>query len=1047
MDQEHKGLLAAIVRFSTSFRGVVIALAGVVVAYGFYTLTRAKYDVFPEFAPPQVAIQTEAPGLAPEQVEVLVTQAIENAVNGVPGIQSLRSQSIQGLSVVAAVFDPASDIYRDRQALAERLAALSSQLPRGVAAPTLSPLTSSTSTVMVIGLTSDQRSPMELRTFADWTVKQRLLAVPGVAKVAVFGGELRELQVQVQPERLMRHGIALDEVINAAKRATGVRGAGFIDNDNQRLVLQSEGQALSAAQIARTVLIHQNGANVLLGDVAHVTDAPEPPIGDAAIMGKAGVQLVISEQFGANTLEVTRRVDQALNELKPTVDAQGITLHGDVFRPASFIQAATGNVLTSLWIGAALVVVVLVLFLFNWRTALISLVAIPLSLLAATVALDYLGLSLNTMTLGGLAIAIGLLVDDAVITVENVYRRLRENRGSPDERPDASVVLDATLEVRSAVVYATLAIALVFLPVLTLSGIAGRLFAPLGIAYVLATLASLVVALTITPAMCLALLSNRPLPEREPPVVRWLKQKYRGVLLAVERNHRTVIAAASLLTLAGLAALPFFGGGFIPELREGHFIVHMSAVPGTSLKESLRLGAQVTQDLLKLPFVQTVTQQVGRAEKADDTWGTHYSEFNVDLKPLEGEAAEFAQGDVRKVLALFPGVNFAVKTFLTERVEETLSGYTASVVVNIYGNDLDMIDRKAQEVARVLSRVPGATEVQVQSPPGTPQLILKLKQNALMRWGFDPVEVLDTIRTAYQGDVVGQVYDGNRVYNVSVILDPVHRSNLASVGELTLKNPTGTYVKLKEIASIYQSSGRYVVLHNGARRVQTITCNVAGRDVNSFVSDAKKQLAASVSLPAGSYVEFSGAAEAQQKSTRDLIVNSVIAAIALILLLALVMGSPRNLFLVLLNLPFALVGGVLAVFALGGWISIGALVGFVTLFGITLRNSVMLLSHFEHLVASEGMIWGLDAALRGAQERLSPILMTALVTALGLLPLAIGSGAPGREIEGPMAIVILGGLITSTVLNLLIMPTLALRYGHFHSRPGSAPSAERKTLL
>jgi CzcA family heavy metal efflux pump len=997
LDHEHKGLLAAIVHFSTSFRGVVIALAGVVLAYGLYTLTRAKYDVFPEFAPPLVAIQTEAPGLAPEQVEVLVTQPIENAINGVPGIESLRSQSIQGLSVVAAVFDPGSDLYRDRQALAERLAALATQLPQGVAAPTLSPLTSSTSTVMVVGLTSDKRSLMELRTFADWTVKQRLLAVPGVAKVTVFGGEPRELQIQVQPEQLIRHGLALDDVIKAARRATGVRGAGFIDNDNQRLVLQSEGQALAATQIARTVLIHENGANLLLGDVARIADASEPLIGAAAIMGKPGVQLVVSEQFGANTLEATERVERALDELKPMLEAQGVVLHSDIFRPATFIQAATGNVLTSLWIGAALVIVVLVLFLFNWRTAAISLVAIPLSLLAAAIALDYLGMSLNTMTLGGLAIAIGLLVDDAVITVENVYRRLRESRRLPSPRTDALVVLDATLEVRSAVVYATLAIALVFLPILALPGIAGRLFAPLAVSYVLATLASLVVALTVTPAMCLALLSNRPLPERDPPVVRWLKEKYRGILIAVEARHRVVIAAAGLLTLAGLAALPFFGGGFIPELREGHFIVHMSAVPGTSLKESLRLGAQVTQDLLKLPFVRTVAQQVGRAEKADDTWGTHYSEFNVDLKPLEGDEAEFAQGDVRKALALFPGVNFAVKTFLTERVEETLSGYMASVVVNIYGNDLDIIDRKAQEVARVLSSVSGATEVQVQSPPGMPQLVLKLKPNALMHWGFDPVEVLDTIRTAYQGDVVGQVYDGNRVYNVSVILDLAHRGNLASVRELTLKNPTGTYVKLKEIASIYQSSGRYVVLHNGARRVQTITCNVAGRDVTSFVSDAKKQLAANVSLPAGSYVEFSGAAQAQQRSTRDLIVNSVIAAIALILLLGLVMGSPRNLLLVLLNLPFALVGGVLAVFALGGWISIGALVGFVTLFGITLRNTVMMISHFEHLVASEGMSWGLDAALRGAQERLSPILMTALVTALGLLPLAIGSGAPGNR--------------------------------------------------
>lgn len=1026
-------LLAAVVRFSLRFKGVVIALAVILAGYGLYSLSRARYDVFPEFAPPQVAIQTEAAGLAPEQVEVLVTQPIENAINGVPGIASLRSNSIQGLSVITVTFDPGSDIYRDRQALAERLAVLAGQLPQGVQAPVMSPLTSSTSTVMAIGLTSEKHSLMDLRTVADWTVKQRLLAVPGVAKVAVFGGEVRELQVQVRPERLIQYNLALDDVLTAARRATGIRGAGFIDDTNQRITLQTEGQSLTADQIARTVLLHLDGANVTLADVAKVAEGPEPPIGAAAVMGTPGVQLVVSQQYGSNTLSVTERIDQALKELKPTLDAADVTLHADIFRPATFIHTATQNVRSSLMIGTVLVVIVLFLFLFNWRTAAISLTAIPLSLLAAVMVLEYLGLSLNTMTLGGLAIAIGLLVDDAVITVENIYRRLRENRHLESPRPAYQVVLAAVLEVRSAVVYATLAIALVFVPVLTISGVAGRLFAPLGIAYILATLASLGVALTVTPALCLAMLGRHPLPEREPPVVRWLKEKYRALLASVECHHRMVIGAVAISMLAGIAALPFFGGGFLPELKEGHFIVHMSAVPGTSLQESLRLGHQVTLELLKLPFVRTVGQRAGRAEQADDTWGTHYSEIEVDLKPLTGEQAEFAQSDIRNALAQFPGVNFAVKTFLTERVEETLSGYTASVVINVYGNDLDVLDRKAQEVARVLFRVPGAAEVQVQSPPGTPQLVVRLRKDALARWGFEPVGVLDAVRTAYQGDAVGQTYEGNRVFGVAVILAPELRNSIAAVGDLPLRNSAGTYVRLSELADIYQTSGRYVVLHDGARRVQTITCNVAGRDVSSFVSDAKRQILAAVSLPAGGYVDFAGAAEAQARSTRDLMIHSFIAGIAIILLLSMVMGSARNLLLVLVNLPFALVGGMLAVFASGGSLSIGSMVGFVTLFGITLRNSVMMLSHYEHLVHMEGTAWGAETALRGAQERLAPILMTALVTALGLLPLAIGSGAPGREIEGPVAMVILGGLVTSTALNLLVLPSLALRYARFRS--------------
>ena len=1031
MSTSNKGLLRGVIGFSLHFRGVVLILAAVLVGFGLFSLSRAKYDVFPEFAPPQVVIQTEAPGLASEQVEVLVTQLVENSINGVAGIESLRSNSIQGLSVVTATFGANSDIYRNRQVISERLTSLAGQLPQGVQAPVMTPLTSSTSVVLAVGLTSDKRSLMELRTVADWTIRQRLLAVPGVAKVAVFGGEAKQLQIQIRPDRLIQYRLSLAEVLSAARNATGVRGAGFVDNPNQRIVLKSEGQELTPRALAQTVVLHQNGSNVTLGDVADIVEAPEPLIGEASIMGKPGVQMVVSEQYGANTLEVTQRVESALQELRPAVEAQGVALTSDLFRPANFIQVATDNVRNSLAIGAVLVVVVLFLFLFNFRTALISIAAIPLSLLMAVMVMEYLGYSLNTMTLGGLAIAIGLLVDDAVIVVENIFRRLRENGDGADARPALPIVLTAAWEVRSAVVYATLAIALVFVPVLTMSGIAGRLFAPLGVAYIVATLASLLVALTMTPALCLTLLAGRRLAEHEPPVVRWSKAKYAATIASVERHHKVVVAAVIVVTVATLATLPFFGGGFIPELKEGHFIVHMSAVPGTSLDESQRLGRQVTAELLKLPFVRAVGQRVGRAEKADDTWGTHYSEIDVDLKPLQGDAAESAQADIRKVLAAFPGVNFAVKTFLTERVEETLSGYTASVVVNVYGSDLDTLDAKAQEIAKVLGRVAGATEVQIQSPPGTPQLIVRLKQDQVARWGLTSVEVLEALRTAFDGETVGQTYDGNRVFGVAAILAPGSRKTVDDVGALPLRNPDGVYVRLRQVADIFETSGRYIVLHNGARRVQTITANVTGRDVNSFVSEARASIASRVTLPAGSYVEFTGAAAAQAQSTHDLIAHSLLAGIALVLLLSLVMGSTRNLMLVLVNLPFALVGGILAVFASGGWLSIGSMVGFVTLFGITLRNSIMMMSHYEHLVTKEGLAWGPEAAIRGASERLSPILMTALVTALGLLPLAIGSGDPGREIEGPMALVILGGLVTSTALNLLVLPGLALRYARF----------------
>lgn len=1024
-------MLSAIVRFSLRFPGIVVVLACLLLGSGLYGLGNARYDVFPEFAPPQVGIQTEAPGLSPEQVETLVTQPVENAINGVPSVVSMRSGSIQGLSVITVTFAAGSDVYLNRQVIAERLAALAGRLPDGVEPPTMSPLTSSSSVVSVLGLTADTLSPMALRTLADWTVKPRLLAVPGVANVAVFGGEIRQLQIQITPERLIAFDLSIEDVMNAASRATGVRGAGFIENRNQRVTVQLQGQALTPAQIAGTVVAQHTGVNVTLGDVARVVDAPEPPVGAATVDGQLGLQLMVSSQYGANTREVTQRIEQALDGLEPTLRAQGVQLRRDLFRPASFIATATRNVAVSLLIGGILVIAVLFAFLFNLRVAAISLTAIPLSLLVAVLALGRLGLSLNTMTLGGLAIAIGLLVDDAVIVVENIQRRLRENRHRASPQPTERVVLAAVLEVRSAVVYATLGVALVFAPVLSLPGIAGRLFSPLATAYLLATMASLAVALTLTPALALLLLRDAHASEVEPPLYRWLKPRYRAALAEVETHWRGIVLIGALVLLAVLAMLPFLGSGFLPELKEGHYIVHMAAVPGTSLDESLRIGNRVSMALKQLPFVRAVGQRVGRAALADDTFGTHYSEFEVDLKPMGGEEAEEATSDIRRVLAQFPGVNFAVKTFLTERIEETLSGFRFPVVVNVYGDDLDRLDQAAKDISTVLAQVQGAAEVQIQSPPGTPQLVIRLRNADVARWGFAPAEVMDAVQTAYQGHVVGQVYDGNRIFAVSVILAPSQRVRITDVGELALRNAAGTFVPLRQLADIYEGSGRYVVLHDGARRVQTVAANVAGQDLGTFVVAAKQAIAAHVPLSKGMYVEFAGAAEEQAQARRDLLVNSAVTGIAILLLLSMVVGSGRNVSLILLNLPFALIGGILMLFGTGGVLSMGALVGFVTLFGITLRNSLMMVAHYEYLVTEEGRPWGLATAVLGAEERLAPVLMTAMVTALGLLPLAIGASEPGREIEGPMAQVILGGLVTSTVLNLLVLPTLVLRYGRF----------------
>ena len=1023
-------MLGRIVQFSLRLRGVIIALACVLIGYGMYVAFHAKFDVFPEFAPPQVVVQTEAPGLSPEEVEQLVTRPLENALNGAPNLVAIRSQSIQGLSAITVVFSDKTDLLRARQLVTERITETAGQLPQGVKPSRMGPLIGSTSSVLSIGLTSTNRTPMDLRTFADWTLRPRLLGVPGVAKVDIFGGEVRQLQIQVLPERLIAYGLALDDVLVAARKSTAIRGAGFIENANQRVILLTEGQSLTPQQLGEVVVAARDALSVRLKDVARVVDGAEPKFGDALVMGERGVILQVFSQYGANTLEVTAAVERALDEMKPVCAAEHIRVNPRLFRPANFIETALRNIKLSLLLGATLVVVVLFLFLLDFRTAFISFTAIPLSLLAAVIVIDRFGWSLNTITLGGFAIAIGVVVDDAIIDVENILRRVRENSQLAQPRPLLNVVLDASLEVRGAVVYATFIVALVFLPVLTMTGVQGRLFAPLGVAFLLATLASLGAALTVTPALCLAMLSRRE-PPSEPRYVTWLRTRHRRALETLSRRPRVVMGVAVVLCAAAAATLPFFGGQFLPEFREGHYIVHMSLVPGTSLEESLRVGREVTDELLKLPGVRTVAQQAGRAELGEDTFGPHYSEMHVDLERLNGEEEEQLVDRMRHALAKFPGVSFKIMPFLVERMEETLSGATAEVVINLYGEDLDTLDEKADEVRAALAAVPGAEDVQSELAFGVPELVVRLRPGRLRQLGFEPGDVLDAVETAYQGTDVAQTYRGASVVDVTVILDAAARRDPENVGALMLRNAAGVRVPLGELADIYSATGRSMVAHEGARRRQQVSCNVSGHDVESFVAEARKKILSTVNFPPGVYPVFTGSAETQSQARRELLLHATLAGAGIVLLLSVVFRRWQNLLLILANLPFALVGGVLAVFASGGWLSIGSLVGFVTLFGLTLRNSIMMISHFEHLVWEEGMTWGLDAAVRGAVERLVPILMTALVTALGLLPLALGTGEAGREIEGPMAIVILGGLITSTLLNLLVLPTLALRFGRF----------------
>lgn len=1024
-------VLNGMVRFAVRRPGIVIGLALTLVVYGVTVVARAKLDVFPEFAPPQVSIQTEAPGLSPDQVEVLVTTPIENAVNGVNGLAVIRSQSIQGLSVITVVLEEGTDLLRARQMLAERLGELTGQLPPTVRAPVLSPLTSSSSTVLVLGITSSSRTMMEQRSFVDWVLRPRLLATPGVAKVAVFGGEVRQLQILADPRRLRLHGMDLTDLVAAAERSTNVRGAGVIDDPNQRLVVTAEGQQLTPQGLGTSVLRAGAGSLLRIRDVAEVREGAETKFGDALINGGPGVAIVVSGQLGTNTKEVASAVDLVLHDLAPAIRAAGLVLHDDLFRPAAFVDLAVRNITVALLMGGVLVALVLLLFLYDLRAAAISLTAIPLSLLAAIIVLDRFGFSLNTLTLGGLAIALGEVVDDAIIDVENITRRLRLNRLLADPRPPREVVWAASIEVRQSVVYATFVVAVVFAPVLTMSGVQGALFRPLGFSYILATLASLAVALVVTPALALVLLAGREGASHESLLLRALRAGYERLVTRLFGIPRTVAMVTGVVCLGALAVLPRLGTSFLPDFREGHYVVHMSAVPGASLEESLRLGRMVTAAIQRDPRVLAVTQRVGRAELSEDTWGTHYSEIEVELRPVEGAAARTFEDSLRAHLAGFPGVSFAIRGFLTERIEETLTGSTAEIVVRLYGEDLDSLDAAARRVATIAQGMRGAADVQYDPPAVVPSATVRLRPGPLARAGLAADDALEAVETATRGTRVAQTFEGNRATDVVVLLAPEARRRPEDLRGIPLRAPDGRMVTLGQVADVERSSGRYLISHQGARRVQTVTANTAGRDVADFADELARRLRGPEVLPVSVYAELAGTAEAQRSAQRELLLHSLLVGAIIVLLLWLAFGEAGRLALVLVNLPFALVGGVAAVLAGGATLSLGSLVGFVTLFGIATRNAVMLISHYDHLVRVEGREWGAATALQGASERLGPILMTALVTGLALLPLALGSGDPGREIEGPMAIVILGGLATSTLLSLFVLPTLALRFARF----------------
>ena len=1022
-------MLRSIVQHSLRLRGIVVAAAMLVMGVGIYQTVTSSLDVFPDFVPPQVTIQTEVPGLAPEQVEKLVTNPIEAAVSGIAGMASVRSESIQGLSVVTVTFEEKSDILADRQLLTERMTEVGGRLPKEAKAPTLSPLVSSTMDLLKVGLTSEHLSPRELRSFADWKMKPLLLAVAGVADVSVVGGEVRQMQIRVDPQRLMQAQLRISDVIKAASEATGVRGAGYIENVNQRLLVIAEGQFSDPENLGATVIKGSGGEAVRLRDIATIEEGSSPKFGDALINGKPGVLLAMTSQYETNTLEVTRRVERALAEFGDALSREKITLHLGLHRPANFIEVALVHIRDSLAIGTVLVLIMLLIFLRSPRTALISFISIPLSLFSAMIVFRAFGVTLNTMTLGGFAVAIGVVVDDAIIDVENIVRRLRENAKLEHPLASSKVILEASVEVRGAIVYATLIVIAAFIPVFMLEGIQGRFFMPLGLAFVMATLASLVVAITVTPALCSFFLRGT-VADEEPFYLRVLRRIHRSFLHIVSRIPRLSFLLALIILVGTGALVSRLKTSFLPDFREGHFVAQFSMIPGTSLTEMMRLGTLISNDLLADPRIQTVQMQAGRSEQGVDTWGPERAELHIELKPDAALNEAIVQNEIRKKFDQYAGVQSEVLTFLGDRIGESLSGETAQIVLSLYGENLDALEKRGREISQILSKIPGTTDVSVKSAEQAPRLAVDLKPAALTQFGLRPAEVLDAVQAAYQGSEVAQLYENGEVVPIVVTI-PDSPGRTGKIGQLPLLSGSGTVLQLSQVANIYSATGRASIEHDGGRRRQIITCNAEGRSVAEVAAEARKTIRAQATLDPGMQLIFTGAAEAEAEAHRNLIGSSLLAVVLVIGLLWIAFRSARNVTLVMVNLPFALVGGIVALYFSGLPISLGALVGMVTLFGISSRNAIMMLSHYEHLVGIEGAPWTLETAIRGASERLIPVLMTASITGFALLPIALKPQAAGQEIEGPMAIVILGGLVSSTFLTLILLPSLALRFGKF----------------
>ena len=1042
-------LMRWIVSTSLRFRFIVVAVAIGMMVFGSVQLPSMRVDVFPEFAPPRIEIQTICLGLTTSDVESLVTVPLEQALNGVQGLDDMRSKSVPQLSSIELVFDQDTDLLEARQLVSERLDAVLPNLPTWASPPVMLPPVSATGRAMQIGMSSQDHSLIAMSMMAYWTIRARLLRVPGVANVAIWGERLQMLTVQVEPEKLQAKNVSLDDVMEAtadsvdsgllrfANGGSLIGSGGLIEGPTQRIGVRHILPIVTPSDMAQVPLAKRGPTTIRIGDVSRVTETHQPLIGDAIVDDGPGLLLVVEKMPWADTVELTKDVEDALNELEPGLP--GIQFNTEVFQQARFIETSIHNLRQALLLGFALVVVILFLFLFEWRVAIISLLTIPLSLMATLLVLYAQGVTINTMTLAGLVIALGAVVDDAIIDIENILRRLRQHRRGGSPSSTARVILDASLEVRSPIVYATLIIVAAAVPVFLLQGLTGAFFRPLAVSYTLAILASMAIALTVTPALSLILLRNAPVERHVSPVVPWLQRHYSSSLAAILRRPRRAYATFSAVALLGALVVPQLGQELFPTFKERDFLIHWIAAPGTSAEETQRTTIRVSKELREIPGVRSFGSHIGQAFLGEEVVGVNFGEAWISVD--DSVDLDDTLASVHRVLDHYPGLYRDVLTYLNERIEEVLTGAKEPVVIRIYGPDLHVIHDKAVEVRKALSGVEGLTDLHADFQADVPQIEIEVDLAKAAEVGLKPGDVRRAASTLIAGEEVGDIFRDGKAYDVVVWSTPETRRSVADVGNLLIDSPTGAKVRLGDVARVQVRPIPNLIERQADSRRIDVAANVEGRDLGSVVDEVQDRLE-QVSFPRGYHAELLGEYQERQAAQSRMLGSAIIAVIAILFLLQLSFGSWRLSVFSFLTLTMALVGGALAAYAGGGIISLGSLVGFFTVFGIAARNGILLINHCQHLEKYEGETFGPDLVLRGARERLSPILMTSLATGLALVPLVVLGDRPGHEIEYPLAIVILGGLVTSTLLNLFMVPSLYLRFGRSRrAQAASDPSA------